>query len=67
MLRLTDVKLPLDHDDQAINKFIVEKLSIQPEQLVDYTIFRRGYDARKRDVIILMYTLDVTLGSDYLS
>ena len=64
MLRLTDVKLPLDHDDQAINKFIVEKLSIQPEQLVDYTIFRRGYDARKRDVIILMYTLDVTLGAD---
>ncbi|QUM85032.1 MULTISPECIES: NAD(P)/FAD-dependent oxidoreductase [unclassified Moritella] len=61
MLRLTDVKLPLDHDDQAINEYILQRLSLQPEQLIEYTVFRRGYDARKRDVIILMYTLDITL------
>ncbi|NQZ50008.1 MAG: NAD(P)/FAD-dependent oxidoreductase [Moritella sp.] len=61
MLRLTDVKLPLDHDDQAINEYILQRLSLQPEQLSEYTVFRRGYDARKRDVIILMYTLDITL------
>ncbi len=61
MLRLTDVKLPLDHGDQAINEYILERLSLKPEQLTEYTVFRRGYDARKRDVIILMYTLDVTL------
>jgi len=61
MLRLTDVKLPLDHDDQAINEYILDRLSLKPEQLTEYTVFRRGYDARKRDVIILMYTLDVTL------
>ena len=61
MLRLTDVKLPLDHDDQAINEYILERLSLKPEQLIEYTVFRRGYDARKRNVIILMYTLDVTL------
>lgn len=64
MLRLTDVKLPLDHDDQAINAFILDKLSLKPEQLVDFNVFRRGYDARKRNVIILMYTLDVTLADD---
>ncbi|GIC79626.1 NAD(P)/FAD-dependent oxidoreductase [Moritella sp. F3] len=61
MLRLTDVKLPLDHNDQAINEYILERLSLKPEQLIEYTVFRRGYDARKRNVIILMYTLDVTL------
>ncbi|SQD77303.1 NAD(P)/FAD-dependent oxidoreductase [Moritella yayanosii] len=61
MLRLTDVKLPLDHDDQAINEYILQRLSLQPKQLSEYTVFRRGYDARKRDVIILMYTLDITL------
>ena len=61
MLRLTDVKLPLDHDDQAIHEYILQRLSLQPEQLIEYTVFRRGYDARKRDVIILMYTLDITL------
>ncbi len=64
MLRLTDVKLPLDHDDQAINAFILNKLSIKAEQLIDYKVFRRGYDARKRNVITLIYTLDVTLSDD---
>lgn len=64
MLRLTDVKLPLDHDDQAINAFILNKLSLKAEQLIDYKVFRRGYDARKRNVITLIYTLDVTLSDD---
>jgi len=61
MLRLTDVKLPLDHDDQALKAFILNKLGIEAEQLVEFNVFRRGYDARKRNTIILMYTLDVTL------
>lgn len=61
MLRLTDVKLPLDHDDQALKAFILDKLGLKAEQLVEFNVFRRGYDARKRNTIILMYTLDVAL------
>ncbi|MCJ8270974.1 MAG: hypothetical protein MJK04_16420, partial [Psychrosphaera sp.] len=59
MLRLTDIKLPLDHDEGAINAAIIEKLAIEPAQLLRFDVFRRGYDARKRNVITLMYTLDV--------
>lgn len=61
MLRLTDVKLPLDHDDGAIKAFILDKLTLNSDELVKYHVFRRGYDARKRNSITLMYTLDVTL------
>jgi uncharacterized protein len=61
MIRLNEVKLPLDHDEDALRNFVFNKLSITAEQLVDIHIFKRGYDARKRNVITLIYTLDLTL------
>ncbi|MFT5162122.1 MAG: putative FAD-dependent dehydrogenase [Alteromonadaceae bacterium] len=64
MLRLTEVKLPLDHDDQAISLAIIKKLEIKPDDLLNYTIFRQGYDARKRNVITLMYTIDIEVNNE---
>ncbi|TCV97430.1 hypothetical protein EC912_101442 [Luteibacter rhizovicinus] len=59
MLRLTDIQLPLDHADDAIGAAICAKLGIGATSLRGYTVFRRGYDARKRGAIKLIYTLDV--------
>ena len=61
MLRLTEIKLPLDHAEGEIRRAIVKRLGIADGDLLDYTIFRRGYDARKKSAISLIYTLDVTL------
>jgi len=61
MIRLNQVKLPLDHSEDALQKFVLDKLSISAQQLVDIHVFKRGYDARKRNVITLIYTLDITL------
>lgn len=61
MIRLNQVKLPLDHPDDALQAYVLNTLSIAAEQLADIHIFKRGYDARKRNVITLIYTLDVTL------
>jgi hypothetical protein len=46
MLRLSEIKLPLDHPEEAIRAAILKKLQIAPEALVSYTIFKRSYDAR---------------------
>lgn len=59
MLRLTNIKLALDHSPEQLPQAILDKLGIQSEQLLDFTVFKRGYDARKKNKIILMYTLDV--------
>jgi len=59
MIRLTNIKLPLDHDEQALSDAILKTLEISADQLLDFTVFRRGYDARKKNTIFLMYTLDV--------
>lgn len=59
MLRLTEVKLPLDHPDSALEAAILARLGIAPADLVAYRVFRRAYDARKPAHIFLIYTLDV--------
>lgn len=59
MLRLTNVKLPLNHQPEALEQTILAILEISADQLTNFTVFKRGYDARKKSNIILMYTLDV--------
>ncbi len=59
MLRLTDVKLPLDHTDEDLQAAVLQKLKISQKELIGFSVFRRSYDARKRDAISLVYTLDV--------
>ena len=59
MLRLTDLKLPLDHGEAALAAAIIRRLELEPGELIAYTIARRGYDARKRGAIMLIYALDI--------
>jgi uncharacterized FAD-dependent dehydrogenase len=64
MLRLTEVRLPLDHPENAIRRVILKKLGIPAEQLIRFEIHRRSYDARKRAEIALIYTLDVEVANE---
>ena len=64
MLRLTDIKLPLDHADGAIKAAILAKLKIRENELVDHAVAKRSYDARKRGAIMLIYALDVATTRD---
>jgi uncharacterized FAD-dependent dehydrogenase len=59
MLRLTDLKLPLDHGEAALTAALLRRLDIEAAALTGYTIARRGYDARKRGAIMLIYALDI--------
>ena len=64
MLRLNELKLPLDHTPDALRPAIVQRLGIADADLLDYTIFRRGYDARKKSAILLVYSIDLTLRNE---
>ncbi|HEX7633692.1 MAG TPA: NAD(P)/FAD-dependent oxidoreductase [Noviherbaspirillum sp.] len=64
MLRLTDVQLPLDHAEAELPAAILARLNIAADELIGYTVFRRGYDARKKSAITLVYTLDVELKNE---
>jgi uncharacterized FAD-dependent dehydrogenase len=58
MLRINDLKLPLNHDDDALPRAIIERLGIAPDALLGFTVFKRSYDARKRTAIVLIYAID---------
>jgi len=64
MLRLTEVKLPLDHPEESIRSAILKKLDIPPALLSGYQIHKRSYDARKRSEIALIYTLDIEVKNE---
>ncbi|MBP6439538.1 MAG: NAD(P)/FAD-dependent oxidoreductase [Thermomonas sp.] len=59
MLRITELKLPLDHDEAALPAAIVARLGIKPDELTAYSVAKRSYDARKRGAIVLIYSVDV--------
>ena len=61
MLRLTELKLPLDHAADALRPAICQRLGIADGDLIEFSLFRRGYDARKKSAISLIYTVDCTL------
>ena len=59
MLRLNEVKLPLDHSEEELHAAVIERLDIELKDLLNCVVFRRSVDARKRSAIQLIYTMDV--------
>ncbi len=65
MIRITELALPLDHPAEALRTAIIKRLKIQADELLDVTVFKRSYDARKKNSeITFVYILDVTLADE---
>ena len=61
MLRLTEIKVPLNHVKYDLEVAIFERIGVVADELVNFSIVRRSYDARKQGQIFFIYTLDVEL------
>ena len=61
MLRLSEIKLPLDHAPEALKDAILARLGIAPADLLSFTIARRANDARRKSAILMVYSVDVAL------
>ena len=65
MLRITELKLPLDHPDEALRDAIVQRLGIRDEQLLSFNLFKRSYDARKKNSeLLFIYTIDLQASNE---
>ena len=65
MIRLSELKLPLDHPEDALPALICSTLKISANQLKSFNIYKRSYDARKQK-LLLVYIVDVELDSAQL-
>jgi hypothetical protein len=64
MLRITELRLPLEHAEGALRPAIVSRLGIHDTGLTAFTIFKRAYDARKKTAVQLIYTVDCEVADE---
>jgi uncharacterized FAD-dependent dehydrogenase len=64
MLRINEVKLPLNHTEPELPAAILARLGIPAADLRGYTVFKRSYDARKKSAIVLIYSIDVEVADE---
>ncbi|MCP4849143.1 MAG: hypothetical protein GY899_14470 [Verrucomicrobiaceae bacterium] len=64
MIEISQIRLPVDHDDEALQKMILRKLRVNSGQLAGWKIHRRAIDARKQEdgAIRLIYTIHADAG-----
>lgn len=67
MPRLTELRLPLDHPDDALPAAIRARLGLNMDAPLAWSVARRGYDARRKDDIKLVYSIDVTVPEEVAS
>jgi uncharacterized FAD-dependent dehydrogenase len=61
MLRITELRLPLEHAKSALEQAILRKLDIPKSALIGFSVFKRSYDARKKNALLFVYSVDVSV------
>ena len=64
MLRISELRLPLDHPAEALPAAIVARLGISATDLASFTVFKRSYDARKNSKLTFIYIVDATVSNE---
>jgi uncharacterized FAD-dependent dehydrogenase len=53
VIRITELALPLDYTPEALRAAVVNRLKIRDAELLELNLFKRSYDARKKNTAIL--------------
>jgi uncharacterized FAD-dependent dehydrogenase len=62
LIRITELALPLDHAPAALPRAIAQRLRIDEADVLSVAVFKRSYDARRRNsAILFVYIVDVTV------
>ncbi len=65
MLRITEFKLPIDHSDEQLRPALLAHLGLTTDELLDFTLFKRSYDARKKSAeLCFIYTIDFQVADE---
>jgi hypothetical protein len=61
VIRITELPLPLDYTPEALRQAILQRLAIPAAELLDFNLFKRSYDARKKNSVFFICIVDVTV------
>ena len=54
MIRITELRLPLDHTPEALKYAAAERLDIPQSSIEQLTVFKRSHDARKKTALMFI-------------
>ena len=60
MIRLSELKLPLGHAEEALPELVFRTLGVASTDIATFNVFKRSFDARKVD-LLTVYIVDVAL------
>jgi len=62
VIRITELPLPLDYTPEALRAAILRRLRVADTELLDFTLFKRSYDARRKNSeIFFVCIVDVSV------
>ena len=61
MLRISDIRLPIEHPPAALAAAVAARLGMAEADLGEISVFRRSCDARKAGAPTFLYSVDVAL------
>lgn len=65
MIRVTELALPLDHPEDALRAALLQRLQLRDADLLHFTVFKRSYDARKKNgEIKFVYIVDLAVQNE---
>ena len=59
MLRLSELRLELDHTEDDVVQAVLRCLRVPRERLISHQLVKRSIDARHKDRIRVIYSVDV--------
>jgi uncharacterized FAD-dependent dehydrogenase len=57
MIRITNLRLPFDHQEQDLVDLIQKDLGVDPAQIISWRILKRSLDARKNKPLLRVYSV----------
>ena len=63
MIRITELRLPLEHPPEALKTAAARRLGIPETDIRGLTLFKRSHDARKKNALTFIYSVDVEVDS----
>lgn len=70
MVRLSNIKIgireatDINEERQALRKTILNKLEVNEHELIDFTIYKKSTDARKKSDVYYVYTVDIEVKNE---
>lgn len=64
MLRISNIKVKIDHNEEEVINKVCKLLKVKPSHIIEYSIFKKSLDSRKKNNIHYIYSVDVKIQNE---